>query len=89
MYSDNTFFRHASSHNTLSVLFVTLFLLVAGAVFATELEEVDPDPGTTQLLYMSASEFVQLDPASLAPGRYLLRVVQEDGSETVLELVVP
>lgn len=87
MYSSNAI---TSRFTLLRSVLVTVFmtLLLAGAALATEPEEVDPDPGFTQM-QMTVGELMRLDPASLAPGQYLLWVVWDDGRVEWVELVVP
>jgi hypothetical protein len=62
-------------------------LMLAGPVLATDPEEVDPDPDFRSTILV-VTDLTQVSPQELAPGRYLIRVITADGSETIHELVV-
>lgn len=77
----------------LIALALTTCLALAAPAFATEPEEADPDPGglaagDPTVRVLTLNDPTDLDPSRLEPGRYLIRVIDADGSHTVFEVVV-
>ncbi len=73
----------------LIALILTLCAIVATPAFAADPEEVDPDPEQPFTQVLTVSDLAELDTMNLAPGRYLVRVVDADGdTKAVHEIVV-
>ena len=80
----------------LTALLVAVCLAAATPAFAAEPEEADPDPGFTSSERSSApatrvlilSDPAELDPAALAPGRYVVRIVDGGRTTAAFEIVV-
>lgn len=79
----------------LTALLVALCLALATPAFAAEPEEADPDPGfqTTESSATATRILILTDPAeldltALAPGRYLVRIVDGGRTTAAFEIVV-
>lgn len=77
----------------LIALILALFLAAAMPAFAAYPEEADPDPertsssAVTQELVLT--DLAELDTDRLAPGCYVVRIVDAEGAKEVFEIVVP
>ncbi|MEM7584189.1 MAG: hypothetical protein AAF560_12450 [Acidobacteriota bacterium] len=78
-----------SAFATLAICVVAL--LAQGPAFATDPLEADPDPDygsftTTITIFVASLD--EVDIASLAPGRYLIVVVDPNGPDQTVEILV-
>ncbi len=76
------------SRRVFSVITLTLTLFLGALpVFATEPEEADPDPDGLVVLVLA--DVADLDVNRLALGRYIVRIVDDEGkTQAVHEIVV-
>lgn len=77
----------------LTAMILTVSLAVAMPAFGAEPEEADPDPftqtsGSAVTQELVVADFAELDTDRLAPGRYVVRVVDAEGTKAVFEIVV-
>lgn len=73
------------------ITLILMFILGAAAMpaFAVDPEEADPDPELTSPQEIVLSDPADLDTSSLAPGRYIVRIVDAEGATvSVYEIVV-
>ncbi len=76
----------------LTALILSICLAIATPVFATDPEEADPDPdgfsAGSQTRVIVLRDLSDLDPARLEPGRYIVRIIDADGTQAVYEIVI-
>lgn len=80
--SYKSFGRFARLRSMLKIGLVAL--LVQSPIYATDPIEVDPDPDITTTIVVEDS--AEVNPESLPPGRYMIIVVDEDGSREAYEI---
>ena len=96
-----TMFRSNNSTRSHHVLFLialalTACLAAAMPAFAADPEEADPDPeqqsaqtsGSAVTRVLTLDDPADLDPDRLAPGRYIVRIVDAEGTKAVYEIEV-
>ncbi len=92
MYHSNSSSR--KNHAFFLIAVILTACLAAAPVFATDPEEVDPDPEgltadpelTTRIITLS--DLSDLETARLEPGRYIVRIADSKGARTVYEIVI-
>lgn len=78
----------------LSAVLLIVSLAAVMPAFAADPEEADPDPELTQPSSSTVTEEIvvtdlaELYTERLAPGRYIVRLVDDEGRETTFEIVV-
>ncbi len=83
-----------ASHVLSLIALILTLSLAAIPAFAADPEEADPDPerqatqGSSSVTELVLTDPAELDSRCLAPGRYLVRIVDAEGTQAIYEIVV-